>query len=166
MVREENMMAIGMGKGVLAAALAAVLSTAAAASGCGKSDNESRPEVGTATTGAGQAAPSSGPTGDVTLTFKSEPDPPRTGENRFEVTVTGSGGTPVTDAEVAAEFYMPAMPSMNMPEMRNSVVLAHEGGGRYMGTGNVVMAGAWDVTITAKRAGSELGRRTFAVMAK
>ena len=41
----------------------------------------------------------------------------RLGDNTFEVMVT-QDGKPVTDAMVSTEFYMPAMPSMNMPEMR------------------------------------------------
>ena len=52
----------------------------------------------------------------------------RTGENNFEVMVM-SGGQPVTDADVSVEFFMAAMPAMNMPEMRNSVPLKHGGGG-------------------------------------
>lgn len=118
--------------------------------------------------GAGnQQTPASGgaPSGSVEITFTSEPDPPRMGENAFDVMVM-SGGQPVTDAAVSVEFFMPAMPAMNMPEMRNSVPLKHEGGGRYRGTGNVMMAGVWDATVSVTRGGQEVGSQKFSVTAK
>ncbi len=102
----------------------------------------------------------------VDIAFTSEPNPPRMGENTFEVTVKAADGTRVTDAEVALNFYMAAMPSMNMSEMRNTVRLQHVGGGRYRGTGNVAMAGRWDVTVVATKAGEQIGSRTVAVTAK
>jgi hypothetical protein len=64
------------------------------------------------------------------------------------------------------EFFMAAMPSMNMAEMKNSVALKHDGGGRYRGAGNVPMAGNWDATVTVKRSGQELGSRKFSITAK
>ena len=101
----------------------------------------------------------------VDVTFRSEPDPPNTGENTFEAIVM-SGGQPVTDADVSVEFFMAAMPAMNMAEMRNTVPLKHEGAGRYRGTGNVMMAGAWDATVSVKRNGQEIGTRKVSVVAK
>ena len=53
------------------------------------------------------------PSGVAQITFKSEPDPPKMGENAFEAMVMANG-QPVTDAEVAVEFFMAAMPTMNM----------------------------------------------------
>jgi hypothetical protein len=137
---------------VLLIATASVLTA-----GCGGGGDESRspaPAQGVST--PGQAV-------DVTLT--SEPNPPRTGENNFEVMVM-SGGQPVPDADVSVEFVMAAMPAMNMPEMRNSVPLKHESGGRYRGTGNVMMAGSWDVTVSVKRGGQEIGNQKFPITAK
>ena len=61
---------------------------------------------------------------------------------------------------------MAAMPAMNMAEMRNTVPLKHEGAGRYRGTGNVMMAGAWDATVSVKRNGQEIGTRKVSVIAK
>ena len=101
----------------------------------------------------------------VEVTFKSEPDPPKMGDNTFDVMVM-SGGQPVTDADVSVEFFMPAMPSMNMAEMRNTVALTHAGGGRYSGTGNVMMAGNWDATVSVKRGGQTIGSQKFPVTAK
>ena len=102
---------------------------------------------------------------DVEVTFTSEPSPPKMGENTFDVMVM-SGGQPVTDADVAVEFFMAAMPSMNMPEMRNTVPLKHEDGGRYRGAGNVSMAGSWDATVTVRRNGQVVASEKFPVTAK
>ena len=99
------------------------------------------------------------------ITFTSEPDPPRMGDNTFEVMVM-QGGQPVTDADVSVEFFMPAMPSMNMAEMKNTMALKHEGGGRYRGTGNVMMAGDWEATVMVMRGGQELASRKLRVVAK
>jgi len=77
-----------------------------------------------------------------------------------------SGGQPVTDADVSVEFFMPAMPAMNMAEMRNTVALRHEGSGRYRGAGNVMMAGNWDATVSVRRGGEVIGSQKFPVTAK
>jgi hypothetical protein len=72
----------------------------------------------------------------------------------------------VTDVAVTAVFSMPAMPAMNMPAMRSETTLTHVDGGRYRGTGQLSMAGTWNVTITATRAGEPVGRRRFSIVAK
>ena len=133
-------------------AMASVLALAAAACGGGSQAPEST------------AAPAA-TAGPAEITFTTMPDPPVTGENTFEVTVMQSA-QPVTDAEVSVMFFMPAMPSMNMPEMKNTVNLTHQGGGRYRGTGNVMMAGGWDATVMAMRGGQEIASRKFSVTAK
>jgi nitrogen fixation protein FixH len=115
---------------------------------------------------AGGAAPKAAATAekfDVTLT--STPNPPKTGDNTFAVTVKGPDGKPVTVAEVMAMFYMPAMPAMKMAEMKNNVMLKHEASGRYTGKGQVMMAGKWDVTVMVKRGGKEVASKKFPVMA-
>jgi hypothetical protein len=113
---------------------------------------------------ASTPAPSAG-TQALDITFKSEPEPAKTGENTFEVMVM-QGAQPVTDADVSIAFYMPAMPAIKMPEMRNTVPLKHEGAGRYRGTGNVMMAGSWDATVMVTRGGQEIGSSKFNVTAK
>jgi YtkA-like protein len=126
------------------------------------------PENGT-TTGTGQspaAAPASGSSEGVTIEFRSEPDPPKSGDNAIEVTVQQPDGTAVTDAAVTAVFSMPAMPAMNMPAMRSEAKLTHVEGGLYRGMGQLAMAGTWNVTITATREGEPVGRRSFSVVAK
>ena len=130
-----------------------IVASSLVVSGCGNGNEQS----------AEPASPVS--TGDVEVTFKSEPDPPKAGDNTFDVMVM-SAGQPVTDADVSVEFFMPAMPSMKMPEMRSTVTLKHEGGGRYRGTGNVMMAGSWDATISVKRGGQVVGTHKVPITAK
>jgi hypothetical protein len=102
---------------------------------------------------------------NVEITLTTQPDPPKMGDTTFEAMVM-MGDQPVTDADVSVELFMAAMPAMKMPEMRNSVALKHEGSGRYRGTGNVMMAGSWDATVSVKRGGQDLGMHKVAIVAK
>lgn len=113
---------------------------------------------------AGTAVPAA--TSNVTIEFRSQPDPPKTGESTFEVTVKDPAGKPVTDGEVSVQQLMPAMPTMNMPAMRNETKLMHAGGGVYRGPAQVMMAGRWDVTVTVTKGGQPIGRKQFAMVAK
>ena len=140
-------------------ALGLVVIATFAAVGCGGENQQQKP--------AGEGTPAAAPSSpaQVDITFKSEPEPPKMGENIFEV-MAMQAGKPVTDADVSVVLYMPAMPSMNMPEMRNTVALKHEADGRYRGTGNVSMAGGWDATVMVMRGGQEIGSRKFTITAK
>lgn len=100
------------------------------------------------------------------ITLRSQPDPPKTGENQFEVTVKDPTGKPVADAEVSLQFFMAAMPTMNMPAMRNEVKLSPAGSGVYRGTGQVMMAGRWDVTVTVSRGGQRVGSKQLTVVTR
>ena len=97
------------------------------------------------------------------IAFRSQPDPPTTGDSVFEVVVKDSKGQPVTDADVSVLFFMPAMPTMNMPAMRNEMKLPHAGAGVYRGPGQILRSGRWDVTVTVSRNGSVLGSRQLAL---
>ena len=112
------------------------------------------------------AATQSVTTGQMTVTFTSEPDPPKAGDNSVLVTVKQVDGTPITDGSVTAVFSMPAMPTMNMPAMRSDATLAHRGGGNYRGTGQLSMSGTWNVTVSVSRSGQDLGTARFSVVAK
>jgi len=103
---------------------------------------------------------------NVDIVFRSQPDPPKTGVNTFEVAVKDASGQPVVDAEVAVQQLMPAMPTMNMPAMRSETKLPHLGGGVYRGPAQVLMAGRWDVTVTVTRGGRQIARKQFAMAAQ
>lgn len=115
---------------------------------------------------AGQSPASQAPApAGLAITFSSQPDPPRTGENTFEVTVKEAEGQPVEDATVEVNFFMPAMPTMGMPAMRSRAALANAGGGTYRGTGEI-SAGRWDVRVSVSRAGQRLGAKTTAIVVR
>lgn len=101
----------------------------------------------------------------VGVVFRTRPDPVRSGENAFEVTLS-EGDKPVLDALVKVTFFMAAMPSMNMPAMSSEAKLAHTGNGVYAGTGVVSMAGRWDVTIAATRDGRRIASKQTTVVAR
>jgi hypothetical protein len=104
---------------------------------------------------------------DLNIAFRSVPDPMRAAaDNEFEVVVTDRPGRPVERASVSLLFYMPAMPSMKMPEMRSEVKLAAAGNGTYTGRGQVMMAGQWTVTVSVEKNGKEIGRKSLAATAR
>ncbi len=111
----------------------------------------------------GGAAPA---TSAIDIVFQAQPDPARTGDNTFEVRVNDASGAPVTGADVVVQLFMPAMPTMNMPPMRNEAKLPPVGGGVYRGPGQVMMAGRWDVTVTVTKDGQRLASAPFALVAR
>ncbi|HKE86963.1 MAG TPA: FixH family protein [Vicinamibacterales bacterium] len=113
-----------------------------------------------------RGAPAAAAASALDISFRTQPDPPKTGESLFEVGVKDTNGKPVADADVSVQFFMPAMPTMNMPAMRNETKLPHVGGGVYRGPGQVMMAGHWDVTVVVAKGGQQLGRKQLAVAAR
>lgn len=108
---------------------------------------------------------------EVTITLATKPTPPVTGDNEFEVTVTGPDSKPVVGADVSVLLVMPAMPKMNMPEMRSSVSMKPAIGkaadeGKYVGKGEVMMAGRWNVTISVRVGTTSLGEKKLTLMAR
>jgi membrane fusion protein, copper/silver efflux system len=115
---------------------------------------------------AGSNAAQTGPTEQIDIAFRPQPDPPKTGDNTLEVVVRDAAGKPIPDATVTVTFFMAAMPTMNMPAMRNQATLPPAGGGVYRGPGQVMMAGRWDVTVDVNRGGQRLGSKQFALVAR
>jgi Cu(I)/Ag(I) efflux system membrane fusion protein len=100
------------------------------------------------------------------ITFHTVPDPAKVGDNQLEAIVKDAGGKPIDDADVTVQFFMPAMPTMNMPAMRSEAKLSPAGGGAYRGMGQVMMAGRWDATVTVMRGGQRLGSKQLPVVAR
>lgn len=111
--------------------------------------------------GAGAAAPASAPQADLELA--TDPNPPQSGSDRLHVTLTGANRAPLSGAQVAATFFMPAMPAMGMAAMRESVQLTDRGGGAYEGTVKLPGGGNWQVTLTAQKNGATLATRQLAL---
>ena len=99
-------------------------------------------------------------TGAATLTLTTRPSPLGLGQNLFEVIVKDSKGQPVSNADVSLLLLMPADPKTKHPEMRTEGKLNSVGSGKYSAIAIVTMAGDWDVTVTARQNGKELGRKT------
>ena len=93
-----------------------------------------------------------------------QPKDVKTGANQFEVMVKGEDGKPLVDADVSVVFVMPATPQM--AKMKNEVKLKATRPGTYTGSGNVMMAGKWNVTLSVKKNGKEVGQKTLALTAK
>jgi membrane fusion protein, copper/silver efflux system len=102
----------------------------------------------------------------IDIMLMTKPDPPKMGDNTFEVMLKGADGKLIADADVSVMFFMAAMPAMKMPEMKNTVALKHVKDGTYAGTGKVMMAGTWDATVMVKRGGRDVASKKFPVTAK
>jgi YtkA-like protein/uncharacterized protein DUF5666 len=122
-------------------------------------------QIGTATAAAAQTAAKAAPAKKLDIAFTSSPKPTKTGDNTFEVIVKDASGQPLTGADVSVLLFMPAMPAMKMPEMRNEVKLKHTGAGKYAGSGPVMMAGMWTVTVSVKENGAEVAQKKFTLTA-
>lgn len=134
----------------------AMLVTTLAIVGCGS--KESPPTIAEAS--------QSTDTGSVRIEYRADPEPPREGDNEIEVKVTQADGSPLTDAQVSVTYYMPAMSSMNMPEMRDRFPLAHQDQGTYSGTARLSMGGTWQVTVDVVQTGESIGKKRFTIIAR
>ena len=88
--------------------------------------------------------------GNYTVDVKMDKNPPVTGQNKMELSIKDASGSDVTDAIVAVEYSMPAMPGM--PAM-NYKTKAELNGSRYTATIDFSMSGAWTVNVKITRAG-------------
>jgi Cu(I)/Ag(I) efflux system membrane fusion protein len=116
---------------------------------------------------AGGAAPQSGSSTAASknadapsarLEVHGTPDPLKAGQDgEFTARLTGPDGKPVAGAQVKATLVMPAMPSMSMPEMRNSFDLIWDVGKQvYTGNGQAGMAGTWTLAVVANKDGKTI----------
>ena len=72
------------------------------------------------------------------------------------MTLVDPSGKAISDAQVRVTIIMPAMPSMGMPEMRNTALLESSTGSEYRGTITVAAAGPWNAVVEATRGGQVL----------
>ena len=102
------------------------------------------------------SAPGKDSGSNAQIEFHADADPLKAGEdNPFHVNLTDASGKPITDARVTVSLIMPAMPSMNMPEMKNSFELKWLAARQiYVGKGQPPMAGNWTVLVEATKNGN------------
>ncbi len=91
------------------------------------------------------------------ISLRSDPATPRSGaEAAMHVSVQDAAGKGVTDAQVQATLFMPAMPAMGMAEMRETSSLTWNGS-EYVGNVKVLTPGTWSVTVEVTRGSQRLG---------
>jgi hypothetical protein len=105
-------------------------------------------------------------TAALDIVLRTQPDPPRVGENAIEAVVKDSSGQPIADATVTVSFVMPAMPSMGMPAMRTVATLPPTEPGTYCGTGQIASPGRWDVTVVVNRDGRRVATKRLALVVR
>jgi hypothetical protein len=88
--------------------------------------------------------------GDLAVVVKIDKNPPVTGINKMDIAVKDATGKAVTDAAVAVDYGMPAMPGMGAMHYKANANLKGE---RYLATVNFSMAGPWFVNIKINRGG-------------
>lgn len=99
------------------------------------------------------------------VTFTIDPSPAQKGPNTVRVKLTDETGQPISGADVAVTFFMPAMPSMNMAEMKTTIKCAEKGRGMYEGKSELGSVGIWQVSITAKQNGRTIAIKKLTVKA-
>jgi hypothetical protein len=102
----------------------------------------------------------------LVIDYRGKPDPPQEGNNEVQVTVRQANGEQLADADVTVTYYMPAMASMNMPEMRDVVSLTPKGRGVYRANAYLSMGGSWLVTVSVSQAGRLVGKKELTVIAR
>jgi Cu(I)/Ag(I) efflux system membrane fusion protein len=99
------------------------------------------------------------------VTLTTDPSPAQKGKNTVRVKLTDAEDKPVSGAEVTVTFFMAAMPSMNMPEMKTVIKGEGKGAGMYEGEGELGSGGMWQVTVTAKQKGKTIVAKKLTVKA-
>lgn len=88
--------------------------------------------------------------GDLAVTVKIDKNPPVTGTNKMDIAIKDAAGKNVTDASVAVDYGMPAMPGMGAMNYKTNTTLK---GNNYLASLNFSMTGAWYVNIKINRGG-------------
>jgi len=88
--------------------------------------------------------------GDYNVQIKIDKNPPVTGINKMSVAIRDGAGKDVTDATVAIDYVMPAMPGMPAMSYKAATILKDK---RYVATADFSMAGPWAVAIKITRGG-------------
>jgi hypothetical protein len=88
--------------------------------------------------------------GNYMVNVKMDKNPPVTGQNKMEINIQDAKGAAVTDATVAVDYGMAAMPGMPAMNYKAKTELKS---GRYLANLNFSMSGSWFINIKITRAG-------------
>lgn len=94
--------------------------------------------------------------GDLAVAIKIDKNPPVVGNNNMEVVLKDGSGKEVTDARLAVDYGMPAMPGMPAMNYKTNAMLH---GNMYHAVMNLSMSGSWNVTIKISRQGKTASTR-------
>ena len=88
--------------------------------------------------------------GPYTVLVAIDKNPPVTGPNKMTIGIKDAGSKDVTDATVAVDYGMPAMPGMPAMNYKSSTSLKDK---LYVANLNFSMSGSWAITVKITRAG-------------
>jgi hypothetical protein len=88
--------------------------------------------------------------GDYNIQINIDKNPPVTGDNKMTITIKDVAGKAVTDAIVAVDYGMPAMPGMGAMNYKTGAVVK---GDSYLATINFSMSGPSFINIKITRGG-------------
>jgi hypothetical protein len=88
--------------------------------------------------------------GEYTVLVTIDKNPPVTGKNNMAVGIKDGTGKDVTDAVVAVDYVMPAMPGMPAMNYKAGASLKDK---RYLATLNFSMPGPWSISVKITRGG-------------
>lgn len=89
--------------------------------------------------------------GDLAIAIKIDKNPPVTGINKMVIAIKDAAGKDVTDAVLAVDYGMPAMPGMGAMNYKTSTTLKQNS---YQATLNFSMSGPWFINIKINRGGT------------
>jgi YtkA-like len=88
--------------------------------------------------------------GDYNVQIKIDKNPPVTGINKMTIAIKDAAGSVVTDATVAIDYGMPAMPGMGAMNYKTNAIVK---GDSYLATINFSMSGPSFINIKITRGG-------------
>jgi hypothetical protein len=88
--------------------------------------------------------------GEYGVEIRIDRNPPILGDNNIIVEIKNSAGTPIDDADVLVNYYMPPMPRM---APMNYITKTKLNGKKYNATMNLIMAGPWIIAVKITREG-------------
>jgi hypothetical protein len=86
--------------------------------------------------------------GEYTVLVTIDRNPPITGKNQLTVGIKDGAGTDITDASVAVDYGMPAMPGMPAMNYKADTNLKNK---QYRTTLNFSMSGPWSISVKITR---------------
>ena len=88
--------------------------------------------------------------GDYNVLITIDKNPPVTGKNNMTVGIKDGAGKDVTDATVAIDYAMPAMPGMPAMNYKAATSLKNK---RYVAEVDFSMSGSWSIAVKITRGG-------------